>query len=299
MRARSKRTIQDERTAFLFLSMFLLFFAAFKLYPFVYGFVVSFFDRNAIQRLYNMKFVWFENYRKALSSRTVLQSFGLTLEFTTLYTVLTMVISIILAALFNRRFSGRTVVRTMFYMPYVTNLIAIGVVWNYVLNPYNGPVNSLLAALGLPKNHLPLWLSGAASALPTSAVINTWVGLAFPLIALLAALQDIPASLYEAADLEGASFWQRLIYMIIPMLRPAIFFVLTITIIISFKNYTIFMALTGGGPGTATNVVSLQIYADAFIYYKFSIAAAEGVLLTLLVLIVNALVRGIEKIGEK
>ncbi len=188
-------------------------------------------------------------------------------------------------------FRGRTATRTMFYMPYVTNLIAIGVVWNYILNPYKGPVNRLLRSLGIAEQSLPLWLSGNNSALPVAALIHTWVGLAFPVITLLAALQQVPRSLIEVADLEGAGLLQRLRYVILPSLKPAILFILTITIINSFKNYTVIMALTEGGPGTATQVASMQIYADAFKYFKLGIASAEGTLLALIIFIINSLIQ--------
>ncbi len=99
-------------------------------------------------------------------------------------------------------FRGRTATRTMFYMPYVTNLIAIGVVWNYILNPYKGPVNRLLRSLGIAEQSLPLWLSGNNSALPVAALIHTWVGLAFPVITLLA--RGRPAAASQICDIAFA-----------------------------------------------------------------------------------------------
>lgn len=220
-----------------------------------------------------------------------MQAFARTFQFSATYTIFTMCFSILAALLLNKRFRGRTTVRTMFYMPYVTNLIAIGVVWNYILNPYKGPVNRLLLALGWTEKTLPLWLSGNNSALSVAACIHTWVGLAFPVITLLAALQQVPRSLLEVADLEGATPFQRLRYVLLPSVKPAIMFILTITIINSFKNYTVIMALTEGGPGTATQVASMQIYADAFKYFKLGIASAEGTLLASIIFIISLLIQ--------
>jgi multiple sugar transport system permease protein len=200
--------------------------------------------------------------------------------------------ALLVAMAFNKKFKGRTAVRTIFYMPYVTNIIAVGIVWKYILHPYSGPVNALFKAVGIADDKLPAWLSGAASALPTAAFIAAWAALAFPLITFLAAMQDCPKELYEVADLEGVNPWQRFIYVTLPQLMPTVFLLFTITIINSFKNFSIIAGLTGGGPGIATQVVSYLIYNDAFVYMKFSIAAAEGVLLTGLVFVVNALVTG-------
>lgn len=291
MHRTSGRLKAEERTAWLFLSLFTILFAIFKLYPLIYGVSISFLDRNSLRNVYSNDFVWFENYRKVFSNATTMQAFGRTFLFSVMYTVFTMCFSILAAILLNRQFRGRTAVRTMFYMPYVTNLIAIGVVWNYILNPYKGPVNRLLLALGVAQDHLPLWLGGNGSALPMVAVIHTWVGLAFPVITLLAALQQVPRPLLEVADLEGASAFQRLRYVLLPSLKPTLIFILTITIINSFKNYTVIMALTEGGPGTATQVASMQIYADAFKYFRLGIASAEGALLASIIFVISLLVQ--------
>jgi multiple sugar transport system permease protein len=195
-----------------------------------------------------------------------------------------------MAVLFNKKFPGRTYARTWFYMPYVTNIIAVGMVWKYILHPYNGPVNNFLKIFGIPQEYLPPWLSGVNSALPVTAFIASWAAIAFPLITFLAALQNFPVDLYEAAELEGVNTWQKFRYVTLPLLMPTVFVLLTLTIINSFKNFSIIAGLTGGGPGTATLVASYHIYNEAFTYMKFSIAAAQGVFFTLLIFLVNWIV---------
>jgi multiple sugar transport system permease protein len=287
---------KEVLVAWLFITPFLIGFALFKLYPMIYGFLISFLDRNSARKLSTFTFVGLSNYIKTLSSSTVWVAFGHTLLFSLVYTVLTIGCALLVALLFNKQFPGRTTVRTLFYMPYVTNIIAVGIVWKYLLHPYNGPVNSLLGAMGVPKERLPQWLSGVNSALPTVAFIASWAALAFPLITFLAAMQDNPRDLYEVADLEGVNSLQRFRYVTLPLLMPTVFLLLTITIINSFKNFSIIAGLTAGGPGTATLVASYQIYNDAFIYMKFSIASAQGVLLTLLIFLINWIVtRGKKK----
>jgi multiple sugar transport system permease protein len=277
----------EERTAWLFITPFLVMFAIFKLYPILYGFLVSFWNRNAASRMMDRSFVGLANYLKVLQSASFWAAFGRSLEFSLVYTVTIMVLGVMLAVLLNRRFPGRTFVRTCWYIPYVTNMIAIGIVFRYLLNPSKGPVNALWRVFGTSG---PQWLNDPHLALPVSAVIGAWVALAFTIITILAGLQDIPKEWYEVADLEGATFWQRLVYVTLPALVPTLFLMLTIAIINSFRSYTTIVGLTNGGPGTASMVLSLQIYNDAFLYQKFSITSAEGVLFTAFIVLINQMV---------
>jgi multiple sugar transport system permease protein len=278
---------KDGITGWIFVLPFLIIFAVFRFYPMIYGFLISFLDRNSARKLTESVFVGISNYIKVLQNSTVWQAFAHTVEFSLIYTILTMAFALLMAVVFNKRFPGRTAARTLFYMPYVTNIIAAGIVWKYLLNPMEGPVNSLLKFIGLPQALLPPWFSGINSALPTVAFVASWAALAFPLITFLAAMQDIPKDLYEVAELEGVNTWQRFRYVTLPSLMPTAFVLVTLVIINSFKNFSVIAGLTAGGPGTATLVASYQIYNDAFVYMKYSIAAAQGVLLTLLIFLVN------------
>ena len=286
----------NRKTPYLFIAPFLVMFAAFKLYPMVYGFAVSFLDRNSTKKLTSTAFAGLKNYTNVLASESFWQSLGRSFVFAFVYTVTVMVLGFIFAVLFNTPFKGRKAVRTMFYMPYVTNIIAVGIVFKYLLNPTKGPVNAIFRLFGAEG---PKWLSSPVMALPTAAVIGAWLALAFNIITVLAALQEIPNELYEVAELEGATFSQRIRHIILPMLVPALFMLLTITVINSFKSYTTIVALTGGCPGTSTRTLSYQIYEDAFTYMKFSIASAEGVLMTLVIIVVNAILGRVRKVWEE
>ena len=286
----------NRKTPYLFIAPFLVMFAAFKLYPMVYGFAVSFLDRNSTKKLTSTAFAGLKNYTNVLASESFWQSLGRSFVFAFVYTVTVMVLGFIFAVLFNTPFKGRKAVRTMFYMPYVTNIIAVGIVFKYLLNPTKGPVNAIFRLFGAEG---PKWLSSPVMALPTAAVIGAWLALAFNIITVLAALQEIPNELYEVAELEGATFSQRIRHSILPMLVPALFMLLTITVINSFKSYTTIVALTGGGPGTSTRTLSYQIYEDAFTYMKFSIASAEGVLMTIVIIVVNAILGRVRKVWEE
>ncbi len=277
---------KNENVAYLFILPFILMFAIFKLYPMIYGFCVSFLDRNSIKKLTSTNFVGLQNYVKVLKSPTFWQTLGHTFIFAFVYTLFVMFFGYLFGVLFNKKFKGRTAVRTMFYMPYVTNMIAVGIVFKYLLNPTKGPVNAIFRLFGATG---PKWLTSPVMALPTAALIGGWVALAFNIITVLAAMQDIPNELYEVAEIEGATFFERLRYVITPMLMPTLFMLLTITLINSFKSYTTIVGLTNGGPGTSSRTLSFQIYEDAFTYMKFGIASAEGVIFTAIIIAVNKL----------
>ena len=286
---------KDARTGYLFILPFVTMFAIFKLYPMVYGFAVSFLNRNSVRNIGDKSFVGFKNYLKVLQNDTFWSSLGNTFTYSLIYATVAMIFAFILAVLINRTFRGRTVVRTMMYVPYVTNVIAIGIVFKYLLNPKKGPINAIFRMFGVEG---PKWLIDPDLALPITALIGAWLALAFGIITILAALQDIPDDLYEVATIEGATERQKMLKISLPMIAPALFMLLTITIINSFKSYTIVMALTEGGPGTASRVLSLQIYDDAFNYMKFSIAAAEGVIFTVIVVLINRILNKVRKVWE-
>lgn len=296
MKRKGKSSLSQDNLGYLFILPFILMFGIFKLYPMVYGFVVSFLDRNSLKKLLEINFVGLSNYQKVLKSKTFWEAMEHSLQFSVVYVVLIMTLGFLVAVLLNKKFKGRTIIRTMFYMPYVTNVIAVGIVFKYLLNPTKGPINGLFRIFGQAG---PKWLQSPSLALPTTAIISVWIALAFNVITLLAALQEIPEDLFEVADIEGANFWQRMRYVIFPILIPTLFMLLTIVIINSFKNYSTIVGLTEGGPGTSSRVVSLQIYEDAFTYNKFSIASAEGVIFTAFIICINKIFDGVRSLWER
>jgi len=278
---------RDTRTAWIFIAPFLAGTVILKLYPVLYGFVISFMNMNSLGKLKSASFCGLDNYTRILGDPIALSAFAKSFGFSAAFTLLTIVFAVVLAIMLNRKFIGRTAVRTMIYMPYVTNIIAVGIVWKFILNPYSGIINRFLLHMGMAEEALPLWLSGTSSALMTTAFINTWVNLAFPIIIILASLQDVPKELFESAEIDGASVWRRTRSIVFPMISPTLFFVLLVTLITSFRNYAVMIALTNGGPGDATRVISLNIYEEAFTYYKFSYASAQSVVLFIIVLAIS------------
>ncbi len=276
--------IRQDNIAYLFILPFVAIFVIFKIVPILYGLFISFLDRNTIRKAMSMNFIGLRNFQKVFQTEAFWKAFFNSLVFALIYIVLRMVLGFFIAIMLNKRFRGRTAVRTMFYMPYVTNVIAIGIVFQYLLDPYNGPVNAIFRAFGVQG---PMWLLSTTGALPATAVVAVWIAVTFNVITLLAAMQDIPQSLYEVADIEGASAWQKIKYVTFPLLIPTLFTLLTLVIIASFKSYNIIMALTEGGPGGASRTLSFKIYEDSFLYGFYSIGAAESVFFATFIIIIN------------
>ena len=289
------KTRQDH-IAYLFILPFVAIFVIFKIVPILYGLFISVLDRNTIKKAMTTVFVGFKNFQKVFSSETFWSSFKNSLVFASIYIVLRMVLGFFIAVLLSKRFRGRTAVRTMFYMPYVTNVIAIGIVFQYLLNPFNGPVNAIFRFFGIEG---PKWLLSTSLALPVTAVVAVWIAVTFNVITILAAMQDIPQSLYEVADIEGANGWQKIRFITFPLLIPTLFTLLTLVIIASFKSYNIIMALTEGGPGGASRTLSYKIYEDSFIYGFYSVGAAESVFFATFIVIINRIFNRIRSSWER
>lgn len=280
---------KDTVAGFLFILPFLSGFILFRLLPLIYGFILSVMDYNSLSKFGRAGFVGFANYLSAVSQPIVRTSFLRSFQFTLVYTAGILSLSLFTAVLLNQRFFARPLSRTLIYLPYVSNIIAVGIIWSIVLNPGSGPVNLVLQTLGLPQRYLPRWLLGLDTALPTVAMINVWLNLAFQTIVFLAALQDVPQELYECSSIDGITRLGKFVYITMPLVSPTTFYLLVVTIIGSFQNYALVRSLTNGGPGTATRVISLNMYEDAFMYTRFSYASAQAILLFLIILFVTIL----------
>jgi multiple sugar transport system permease protein len=278
---------RDGGTALLFIGPFFAGFLLFNLLPLFYSAFLSLVDFNTLGQVRTDRFVWLANYARAFSDRLALASYGRSFLFSLLYVAGIIVASLFLALLLNRNLYLRTLSRTMIYMPYVANVIAIGMVWSIVLNPFNGPVNALFALVGVPEKSLPQWLLGVHSSLPTMAGIKVWQNLAFQTIVFLAALQEVPRELYECAQIDGAGWWRKLFRITLPLISPTTFFLVVVTVIGSFNSFALVKALTNGGPGSSTRIITLFIYEQAFRYSYYSYSNALACLLFLFILVVT------------
>lgn len=222
-----------------------------------------------------------QNYTELAQSAPFLNSLRVTLIFVFASVPLTMAVGLGLALLVNRSLPGISIYRAIFYVPYISNIIAIAIVFRYLLAPRFGFINEALwNAFGYQG---PNWLGGEYSAMASIVLVSVYMGVGYQMVLYLAGLQNIPTHLYEAATIDGASSWRKFWSITLPLLTPTIFFVLIITIIGSFNVFGLVFAMTDGGPGRATEVVFFLLYEEAFVNYRFGSAAAMAVIMSLIV----------------
>jgi multiple sugar transport system permease protein len=241
---------------------------AFVMLPVLSSLVLSFAEWDLIGEL---RWIGLGNYLVALGDPAVLGALRNTLLFIAGYLPSVVVLALGLALLLNRRLKGRVVFRAIYFVPVVTSWVAVSLIWKWLLNPQYGLVNYGLAALGIKG---PGWLFDPSWAMAGIVLTSVWKDVGFVTVIYLAGLQDIPENLYEAAELDGASPWQRFWTITLPMLAPTTFFVTTISLISSFQVFDQVWIMTGGGPAGATSVMVEQIYKNAFSYYKMGYASA-------------------------
>jgi multiple sugar transport system permease protein len=191
------------------------------------------------------------------------------------------VIPLLLAVLLNQRWRFQGLLRTAYFLPSITSLVAVGLGWRWLFQT-DGPVNTLLTQIGIaPIN----WLGDPTWAMPVLILLSIWKQLGFNLVVFLAGLQTIPLSRYEAAELDGANPKQQFWHITLPGLRPTLVFVAITTIIFTLRSFEQVFVVTGGGPLNSTNLLVYYIYQQAFGLFDFGYAAAAATVLLLVALI--------------
>jgi len=229
------------------------------------------------------RWVWLDNYSALLESELFWEVFWNTLAFAALAVPLSIGGSLALALLVNTRVRGIVVFRTAYFLPVVSSMIAVALVWSWILNPEYGLLNYLLReTFGIRG---PSWLDSTTWALPAMVLVTVWKGLGYSMVIFLAGLQGIPEELYHAATIDGAGRWRQFRHITLPMLSPTTFFVLVITLINSFQVFEQTYVLTKGGPANATLTLSYYIYQNAFQFFQMGKASALAYVLFALVFI--------------
>jgi len=280
--SKRRRELSKNLVAYSFILPNLLGFAIFTLIPMVFSLALALMSWDGANQV---SWVGLENFKNLLDDST----FKIALKNTFWYvggTVpLTMICSLGLAVLLNQPIRGRNIFRTIYFFPYVASLVAVAVVWNMLFFPSAGPVNEFLRAIGVENP--PRWSASVDWAMPTVILASIWRNMGYYMIIYLAALQGIPRILYEAAEIDGASAWQKFRYVTVPMLTPATFFISIMLTITSFKVFDLIMVMTNGGPGRATNVLVIHTYNTAFRQFKFGYSSAIAMVLFVLVMVIT------------
>lgn len=280
-----RRWGEETAAAYLFLLPSLVIFLVFTFFPAVFSVVMSFFRWNLPMK---PVFIGFENFRflftDAFESPVFLSSILNTFYFA-LGVPINLAISLVLALLLNRKIRGVGIFRTMYFLPAITSVTAVSVVWLWLYHPAQyGLFNSLLIQLGIP---IQRWLRDPLLAMPCLIAMGVWSGMGYNIIIFLAGLQSIPRTLYEAAEIDGAGpliLFRRITF---PLLGPTMFYILTVGMINSLKAFTEIDVMTQGGPLGATTTMSYYLYQNAFQFFQMGKASAVAVLLFIVLLLLT------------
>lgn len=224
------------------------------------------------------EFIGLYNYQRLFSDYHFTNSVKNTFYFTLGSVPLAMLLGLGMAFLVNQKIRGVNLYRTAYFVPVVTSVIAVGIVWEWMFSAYFGPVNTLLGWFGING---PDWLHNTRWAMPAVIIVSAWQRAGYNMVLYLAGLQGIPRELYEAASIDGANSFQRATKITWPLLTPTTFFVLIISFIASFQVFGLIYVMTNGGPGTATAVYIYYLYQNAFQFFRMGYAQAMAWLLFL------------------
>ena len=280
------RRFRENLIGWAFALPFVVIFMVFMAGPIVASLLLAFtsFGLADLRNPLGASFVGLDNFVKLLSDQKFIAAMLNTAYFVVVGVPLTLVFGLAAALALNRGISRfRTLFRVGYYLPVVTSIVAIAVVWRFVLNPDQGLVNAVLQSLGIRG---PAWLADPVLAMPSIIVMATWRNLGFAMVIFLAGLQTIPATLYEAASIDGAGRWQAFRHVTVPMLRPTILFMTVITTIGYLQLFEEPFVMTGGGPLDKTLSISMYMFQQGFAFFHQGYAAAIAWVLFLIVAVV-------------
>lgn len=281
IRMRRKKKVKTAVTGYLFVLPSFLGFAVFMLIPIIYGFYISLTNYNGLQKF---DFVGLQNYITMFSDDYFKISLKNNVVYTAVTVPLTIIFALFLAVVINQGMKGAGLFKAMIFFPQVCSFVAVGIVWGIIFSE-NGLINSFLRSMG--AQNVPIWLQSSKWALWAIMLVAIWKQTGYFMIMLLAGLQTIPKHLYEAAEMDGAGVFAKFFKVTLPMLSPTMFMVMILAIIGSFQVYDLIAIMTGGGPGTATNVLVFRIYQEGFKNSHFGYASAIAYFLFLIVMIIT------------
>lgn len=270
---------QDTIAAWVFLTPAILLLTFFLFGPILYLFYLSLttgsFTRGGV------RWIGANNYIRLFISPDFWQVIGNTIYFTVATVIPSILIPLGLAVLLNRSVFFQGLLRTAYFIPSITSLVAVGLGWRWLFQ-MEGPVNQFLESLG---GEPILWFSSTIWAMPILVLLSIWKQIGFNLVVFLAGLQTIPLNRYEAAELDGANDWQKFWYITLPGLRPTLVFTTVTTAIFTLRSFEQVYVITGGGPLNTTNLLVYYIYQEAFAQFDFGYASAAASVLMLITLI--------------
>lgn len=282
----NKRSVAKKVRPYVMIAPAMLGILVFTIYPIIKLVELSLKDTNMLNPS-NTKFVGLDNYTKVLSRPDFQKSMVNTVVYTIAVVFLITAIALILAVWLNAKNTRlNRLVQAAVFCPHVVSIVSIALIWLWMMEPNFGLFNYILKSLGLPTLK---WLSGSQTAMPSVILVSVWKAVGYDTLLLLAALQSVPTSLYEAAKLDHANKLVMFFKITLPMISPQLFFTLIIRTISSFKVFDTVRILTQGGPNNATTTLVYSIYTESMLNLRVGYSAAIGVILLIIVSILTVI----------
>ncbi len=282
----------DWAWGYAFISINFLGFALFSLGPIIASFVMAFMEWPLLKPA---RFVGLRNVERLLDDDLFRTTLLNTAYFVAGFVPLVTVLAFLLAVLLNHKLPGRAILRTAYFLPSMTLVVSVAMVWQWILDPHAGVLNWLLRAIHIMP---PQWLADRHWAMPTLIIVAVWQDVGYYAIIYLAGLQAIPATYYEAAEIDGANGWQKMVHITVPLVAPTTFFVIVISLIAGWQLFALPLLMTGGGPADATRSLLLYTYQQAFGSLRMGYAALMAWVLFSLIFVVTVIQWRIQKGGE-
>ena len=283
---KSKKSFFRTVEPYLYLVPVMILFILFVFWPFVKTIQLSFARTTPLGQV--AQYVGLDNYMNIFTDGTFLNSLVATLKFSVMRVILSIVLGFILAIISTEKIRAKGFFRTVYALPMAISAAAASVVFMFIFHSSLGILNKALGT------HIG-WLTDKKYALIAVTIVSVWMAIGMNFIYLTAAIQSVPAELYESVALDGANFFQKHRHVTIPSISPTLFFLLIINVINSVQAYAEFKMMTQGGPAESTNVIVYEIYQEAFINSRFGVACSESVILFVILIILTALQFRLEK----
>lgn len=266
------------------LSALTIFYSIFLIYPLIYQFIGSFFDWNPLIDKFN--FIGIQNYLKLFKAKIFWLSLSNTLFFTLIVLVLRTAMGLGVAVLINNIRILRAFFRSAYFVPVVTSMVAVSLVWKWMYDPSIGVFNAILSSVGLKGLK---WLKSSTQVIPSIMITTIWKDMGFVMVIYLAALSNIAMEYYEAAKIDGASTWKIFWHISLPLVKPATVFVLITGTIAYLQTFVQIWIMTGGGPGMSSYTIVYMIYMEAFSKWNFGYASAITQVLFFIIMVISML----------
>ncbi len=280
-RTQQKIKWREAFWGYLFIAPGLTGVLVFILFPVLFGLVISFTNWPILAK---PEFIGLDNYAKMLRDPVFAKVMGNTLYYTAVSVPLNLVISLTFAVILNRKIRFLALFRTAYFLPVISASVAVSMIWLWLLDSNYGLLNTIIVELG---GKSVAWLGNTKTAMPAIIAVSVWKGMGWNMIIFLAALQDVPEELYDAARIDGANSAGMFRYVTLPMITPAIFFTTITGLIGSFQGFDLVYNMTNGGPARSTSVIGYYIWQQAFAYSKMGYGASLAYVSFAIILVVT------------